>query len=247
MQPFSRLFSFTSEFANRHFLETATVSKSFGKPLDEKAVNFEFEVFYFFQILYVMDINKATINCKSETQISLYCYFVEGLESKYGSDLFSETKMVDVITDRMEKYLELVSGSSNSFSKDLIERFAFNVTGATSNGNILTRYPIVIEALIDGYGKTTLLKNILIENSQKNCLLFQSCIQSLSQAKKEFSTLSEEEANELLGGGYTIFCSAMEGQTDISCVPAFISSPQTLRSSYFTAGISLLIVLYWAF
>lgn len=89
---------------------------------------------------------------------------------------------------------------------------------------------------------SSIITNVLLENPNLDYLLFQSCLKSLFQSKKEISELTQIEVNNLLAGGYDIFCAAIENK-DI--VPQ--TNTKFSNGNIFSTALFLVVLIYFAF
>ena len=243
MQSFRYIYEFMHNFSKRHFLEIVAISKTFGKPINKKAVLFEFETFFLFQTGFMMTAHD--FYSKPETIRALFCYLIETVGVKYREALFPGCEITEVIFSRNDQYLALLSESDKVLPESIIKRFALNVNGAASNGKIMTSYPVVIEGNI---GNTSgLLTSIFLENPKPDYLLFQSCLKSLFQSPNEISELTKSDINNLLAGGYDIFNSLIENNSINSPTPSCANIQKSSTGNYFSAALVLAFFVYLAF
>ncbi len=239
MQSFHYIYEFLQKFSKKHFLEIAAISKTFGKPIKKKAVLFEFETFFLFQIAVIMTVHQS--HSSSETMKTLFCDLIKAVEAKYQETVSTDCRAGEVILSRIEQYQELLTESDKVLPDSVIKRFSLNVNGA-ANGKIKTNYPIIIDKMLGDCAGSSIITNVLLENPNLDYLLFQSCLKSLFQSKKEISELTQIEVNNLLAGGYDIFCAAIENK-DI--VPQ--TNTKFSNGNIFSTALFLVVLIYFAF
>ena len=167
------------------------------------------------------------------------------MEAKYQETVSTDCRAGEVILSRIEQYQELLTESDKVLPDSVIKRFSLNVNGA-ANGKIKTNYPIIIDKMLVDCAGSSIITNVLLENPNPDYLLFQSCLKSLFQSKKEISELTQIEVNNLLAGGYDIFCAAIENK-DIVPQTNTSANTKSLNGNLFPAALFLIVVIYFAF